>query len=77
MTTDVMTTGVKVSVVEDVGAAKLNMASQVPMEQRRKAAKIRGLKKPNLELRFFCIDYFEIGRCTSHWLPLRLPNESI
>ena len=39
-------------------AAKLISASPVPAKQRVKAAKARGLKKPDLELRFFFIGFF-------------------
>src|SRR5207302_3068909 len=36
-----------------IGAAKLNIASRRPPEQKMKARKMRGVKKPDLELRFF------------------------
>jgi hypothetical protein len=36
----------------DVGAAKLSKARDMPAQQRLKAAKKRGLKRPDLEVRF-------------------------
>jgi hypothetical protein len=38
--------------------AKLNMANKAPMEHKRRAAKVRGLKKADCELRFFFITLF-------------------
>src|SRR6266566_7533630 len=44
----------KVGVVRlDVGAAKLTIASKTPTEQRMKATKTRGLKRPDCEEGFF------------------------
>src|SRR5437773_5680960 len=37
----------------DVGAAKLTIASKTPTEQRVKATKARGLKRPDCEEGFF------------------------
>src|SRR5882762_3242554 len=37
----------------DVGAAKLTIASKAPTEQRVKATKARGLKRPDCEEGFF------------------------
>src|SRR5437867_4653283 len=44
----------KVGVVRlDVGAAKVTIASKAPTEQRMKATKARGLKRPDCEVGFF------------------------
>ena len=43
--------------LDDVDA-KLNIASKAPAEQRRKAKRMRGAKKPDLAERFFFIARF-------------------
>jgi hypothetical protein len=40
------------------GAAKLTIASNVPMQQRVKATKARGLKRPDCEEGFFFMEIF-------------------
>ena len=39
-------------------AAKLNMASKTPAEQREKAARVRGLKRPDSDVDFFCMVFW-------------------
>ena len=43
------------ALLEGVGAAKLSTANKPPVEQKRKAKKMRGLKIPDSEERFFFI----------------------
>src|SRR5947208_15357683 len=43
-----------------LGAAKLTMASKTPKEQRVKATKARGLKRPDCEEGFFFMEIFPL-----------------
>src|SRR5205823_7405968 len=62
---EVMTAGLKAPgsdalvVVDDVGAAQLSIPSKPPAEQRMKPRKMRGLKKPDLEVEFFFMEITE------------------
>src|SRR5437899_12894139 len=47
-----------------LGAAKLTIASKAPAEQRVKAMKARGLKRPDCEVEFF---FMKISFCSLQW----------
>ncbi|PYJ01171.1 MAG: hypothetical protein DMF00_05775, partial [Verrucomicrobia bacterium] len=53
---------VSVSVPLDGVAAKLNIASNTPTEQKLRAIKTRGLNKPDSEEGFFCMNFPLLGR---------------
>jgi hypothetical protein len=57
---DCLRTPVDVPLDDEIATAK--RASPVPIKQRTAAVKNRGLKKPDCELVFFRMDYFEIER---------------
>ena len=64
------------SVPLDGVEAKLNIASQAPMEQSKKAAKMRGLKNPDWELVFLRIGVVDLSR-RQRDLPFRSSDQKV
>ena len=69
--------GPDVSVSVPVGGldAKLNMASKTPAEQRRNAARVRGLKSPDSDVDFFCIVFVVTDNAGGRKRPRKVRNK--